>query len=69
MLAHGGLGGAVMVEKDMASEALGLAMAAIDRARDCLMNGGWTEARMHLRDAIEDAVIAEKWETVDRFAR
>lgn len=58
-----------MVEKDMASEVLGLAMAAIDRARDCLMNGGWTEARMHLRDAIEDAVIAEKWETVDRFAR
>lgn len=53
----------------MTSEALGLAMAAIDIARDCLMNGGWTEARMHLRDAIEDAALAEKWEAVDRFAR
>lgn len=53
----------------MTSEALGLAMAAIDGARDCLMRGDWTGARMHLRDAIEDAVIAEKWETVDRFAR
>lgn len=53
----------------MNSEALGLAMEAIDGARDCLMRGDWTGARMHLRDAIEDAVIAEKWETVDLFAR
>lgn len=53
----------------MTSEALGLAMEAIDGARDCLAHGDWTGARMHLRDAIEDAVIAEKWETVDRFAR
>lgn len=58
-----------MKDADMTSEALGLAMAAIDMARDCLMNGGWTEARMHLRDAIEDAALAEKWEAVDRFAR
>lgn len=58
-----------MVEKDMTSEALDLAMAAIDAARDCLLEGEWTEARIHLRDAIEDAAIAEKWETVDRFAR
>lgn len=58
-----------MVERDMTSEALDLAMAAIDAARDCLIEGCWTEARLHLRDAIEDAVIAEKWETVDRFAR
>ena len=58
-----------MDSPDMTSEALGLAMEAIDGARDCLMRGDWTGARMHLRDAIEDAVIAEKWETVDRFAR
>lgn len=58
-----------MDSPDMAAEALGLAMAAIDRARDCLMRGDWTEARMHLRDAIEDAALAEKWEAVDRFAR
>lgn len=58
-----------MKDADMASEALGLALDAMDGARDCLMRGDWTGARMHLRDAIEDAVIAEKWETVDRFAR
>lgn len=58
-----------MGSPDMTSEALGLAVGAIDRARECLMNGDWTGARKHLRDAIEDAVVAEKWETVDRFAR
>lgn len=58
-----------MVEKDMTSEAMGLAMTAIDGARDCLMRGDWTGARKFMRDAIEDAVIAEKWETVARFAR
>ena len=58
-----------MKDADMTSEALGLALDAMDGARDCLMRGDWTGARMHLRDAIEDAVIAEKWETVDRFAR
>ena len=58
-----------MGSPDRTSEALVLAMAAIDRARECLMRGDWTGARKHLRDAIEDAVIAEKWETVDRFVR
>ena len=58
-----------MVEKDMTSEALVLALDAMDGARDCLARGDWTGARKHLRDAIEDAVIAEKWETVDRYAR
>ena len=58
-----------MDSPDMTSEALVLALDAMDGARDCLAHGDWTGARMHLRDAIEDAVIAEKWETVDRFAR
>lgn len=58
-----------MFEKDMTSEALGLAMGAIDGARDCLMRGDWSGARKFLRLAIEDAVLAEKWETVADFVR
>lgn len=53
----------------MTSVAMRCAMGSIDGARDRLMHGDWTGARTLLRDAIESAVIAEKWEALDRFAR
>lgn len=54
---------------DMTSEALRLALDAMDGARECLGRGDWLGARRLLRDAIEDAALAEKWEAVARFAR
>lgn len=53
----------------MTSEALRLALDAMDAARGCLGRGDWSGARRFMRDAIEDAALAEKWEAVDRFAR
>lgn len=58
-----------MKDAGMASEALRLALDAMDAARGCLGRGDWSGARRFMRDAIEDAALAEKWEAVDRFAR
>ena len=54
---------------DTASEALRLALDAMDGARECLNRGDWASARRLPRDAIEDAALAEKWEAVAHFAR
>ena len=53
----------------MTSETRRLALDALDAALDCLSRDEWADARRHMWDAIEDAAIAEKWETVERFVR
>lgn len=57
-----------MDREDMTSEARRLALDALDAAAGCLSRGEWADARRRMWDAIEDAALAEKWETVGRFA-